>query len=119
MQPYFESANVNDIISVCQKTVMLMKLALPAKAWGDPDLEFELYYRNDDTNPTLFRVEAYGAPVMGNANVTWPGNMAASANPFGIEAVQGQDVLTAEEKALWLVGSIDYTGWFETRGIGL
>lgn len=119
MSLYFQSANVNNIISVCQKTVMLMKMAQPTKDWGHPDLEYELYYRNDDTNPDSFLCEAYGSPIMASQNVTWPTTMAAADNPFGVDAVQGQDVLTADEKACWVSGPLSIDGWFETRGIGL
>jgi hypothetical protein len=116
MSDYFESANVNDIISIGQKTTMLCVMMTN----GDyKEYAWDTYYRNDADNPTLFRIEAYGAPVMANASVTWPASSAAVDNPFGIEAVQGQDVLTTEEKALWEAGPLPLEGFIETRGIGL
>jgi hypothetical protein len=116
---YFESANVNDILSVAQKQTVVCKILQPNQSFKD--LAVAPFVQNDASNPTLFRQEIYGAPVLATANDTWPGNMAAEDNPFGIEAVQGQDILSAEEKALWMecVGSLDNTGWTENYGIGV
>jgi hypothetical protein len=116
---YFESDNVNDILSVAQKQTVVSKILQPGQSFKA--LAVAPFVQNHADNPTLFRQEIYGAPVLADANATWPGNMAAEDNPFGIEAVQGQDILSAHEKTLLLEvqGSLDNTGWTENYGIGV
>lgn len=117
MQPYFESANVNDIISVAQKQTLLCVMLAPQFSYKQH--AWIPFYQNDVNNPTLFKQEFYSGLIPNDQNGVWPQSEAAADNPFGIEAVQGQPVFTDEEKALYHVGNLDYTGWTENPGIGL
>jgi hypothetical protein len=120
MQPYFESANVNDILSVAQKTTLLNKLRLPPSHahLSLKEMAWVPFYQDDAQNPTLFRQE-FDVTIPNAENVVWPSSVAAGDNPFGIEAVENEPVFTTEEKALLQVGNLDYTGWTENYGIGI
>jgi hypothetical protein len=115
-QPYFESSNVNEILSVAQKQTVVNKMRAPQFSFKQH--AWVPFYQNDAQNPTLFKQE-FDSTISGGADAVWPASMAAEDNPFGIVAVQGQDVFTPAEKALYAVGDLDYTGWTENYGIGL
>jgi hypothetical protein len=118
-QPYFESTNVNDILSVAQKQTVLNKLRTPQQYHPSfKDCAWVPFYQNDANNPTNFKQEM-DATIPNLQNATWPASLAAEDNPFGIEAVQGQPVFTTAEKALFANGSLSYDGWTENYGIGV
>lgn len=114
---FFESSNVNDILSVAQKMTVVCKMLQPNQSFKQ--LAVVPFYQNNADNPTLFRIEVYGSPVLSTANDTWPASCAAEDNPFGITATQGEDILSSAEKALWKFDTLDYDGWTENDGIGV
>jgi hypothetical protein len=114
---YVESANVNDIISFGQKITLLCHMLAPQ--FSLKSQAYDCYYRNHETEPTLFRLEFYEGLVANEQAGVWPASLAAEENPFGLECVQGQPIYTTEEQALVISGTLVIDGWFETRGIGI
>jgi hypothetical protein len=113
---YAESANANHMISFGQKITLLCHMLAPQFTLKQH--AYDVYYRDNEQSPTLYRIEFYEGLIANEEAGVWPMSRAAEA-PFFIEAVQGQPVFTTEEQGLILTGAIPIDGWIETRGIGL
>lgn len=118
MPLFFQSPNVNDILSVCQKTTIYNKVFRNSHNQSWHQQAWQPFYQNDPSNPDLFMSEVDTTLPGGYATLTWPADVAAGDNPFGIDCVENDLVFTPAELAL-VIETSDLDGWTENDGIGV
>lgn len=116
--PCFESDNVNDILRVAQKTTLYNFLFRNSHNQSIHQQAWLPIYQNDAANPTAFRSEVDTTLPGGYESVTWPDNVAAEDNPFGLVCVQNDPVFDSADLAL-VIQIDNYDGWTEGGGIGV